>query len=79
MALLIERLPTFHIGYHRGKATDPAGTVREVHLGWLAVTHFHGSLKDLLQRWQRTADDGVRELAERWINAETVGTDGEMP
>jgi hypothetical protein len=78
MAILLERLPRFHVGYNCGRATDPAGTIRQLNLGWLAFVHFHGSLTDLLKRWQRTADDAVRERAEMWVNAETIGTDGEV-
>ena len=77
MALLIEKLPSFHVGYHCGRASDPAGTIRSLHLGWIALVHFHNSLTDLLQRWQRTADDAVHARAEMWITAETIGTNRE--
>jgi hypothetical protein len=76
MAILLERIP-FHVGYHHAKASYPDGDITSVHLGWLSLTHFHGSLVDMLERWQRTADDAVAEAAERMIRAELIGSDEE--
>lgn len=79
MALLIERLPSFHVGYHHGRASSPAGDIRQLNLGCIGVVHFHGSLTDLLRRWQQAADDAVRNRAAMWAMAETIGSDSEAP
>ncbi len=76
MAILIERIP-FHIGFNHARASYQNGDIISLHLGWVGLTHFHGSLVDLLERWQSVADDGVRERAERMILAELIGSDEE--
>jgi hypothetical protein len=77
MAILIERLPGFSVGYNRARASYPDGDIISLHLGWIGMTHFRASLTDMLDRWKRVADDGVQRRAEMWINAETIGTDRE--
>lgn len=77
MALLIETRRPFHLGYHRGRASDPAGTIRTLNVGWIAIIWFRGSLVALLQRWQRAADEAVRQRATMWRDADTIGSKGE--
>jgi hypothetical protein len=75
MAIIIERLSRWHVGYHRGKATGPAGSARELHLGIIAIVWFRGSLRVMLMQWQQLADVAVQERAQRWIAAETIATE----
>lgn len=77
MAIIIEALPTFHLGWHHGRASYPDGDIRTLHLGWIAILHIHGSLTDLLQRWKQVADEGVERRVEMWKTAETINADGE--